>query len=84
MMNNNELKELLTELDSDIDNELNEFFNNNQRLKSKFSKLINIIVWENSSLNDDVINKLDILTDNMDSFNFNDAKNDIDELLRML
>lgn len=83
-MNNGELKELLIELDSDIDNELREFFNNNHALKSKFSKLVNICILQDASFDEDIINKLDIITDNMDSFNFAGTKEDIHELLNVL
>lgn len=83
-MKNNELKELLTQLDTDIDKELTDFFNNNQILKSKFSKLVNISILEDASFDEDVIDKLDLITDNMDSFNFGSAKEDIKELLKIL
>lgn len=83
-MKNNELKELLTQLDTDIDKELTDFFNNNQILKSKFSKLVNISILEDASFDEDVIDKLDLITDNMDSFNFGSAKEDINELLKIL
>lgn len=82
-MNNKELKEFLDELDSLIDDELSEFFNNSV-LKSKFSTLVNIIVWNDDSLDDDIIDKLDVLTDNMDSFNFKDVKDNIDEIKDLL
>ncbi len=82
-MNNKELKEFLDELDSLIDDELSEFFNNSV-LKSKFSTLVNIIVWNDDSLDDDIIDKLDVLTDNIDSFNFKDVKDNIDEIKDLL
>ena len=82
-MNNKELKEFLDELDSLIDDELSGFFNNSV-LKSKFSTLVNIIVWNDDSLDDDIIDKLDVLTDNMDSFNFKDVKDNIDEIKDLL
>lgn len=83
-MNERELKELLTQLDLDINNQLTEFFNNNAVLKSKFSRLIHIIILENGVYSREVVDKLESLTDNMDSFNFGIVKEDIDELMEML
>lgn len=84
IMDAHELNQLLEELNSDIDNELSEFFNNNTLLKTKFSQLIEVMVWEKYQLSDDIINKLDIITDDMDSFNFGIAKKDIRELRELL
>lgn len=82
-MNNNELKEFLSSLDSQIDRELSDFFNSSS-LKSSFSDLVNEVVWNDDSLDDVIVDKLDVLTDNMDSFNFGLVKDDIDDLLNLL
>lgn len=83
-MNNNELKELLCELDSDIDNELSEFLSTNNVLKDKFTRLIDIIVRNDGSLDNTIINRLDVLTDDMDAFNFATVKEDIGDLIDIL
>ena len=83
-MNNNELKELLCELDSDIDKELSEFLSTNHVLKDKFTRLIDIIVRNDGSLDNTIINRLDVLTDDMDAFNFATVKDDIGDLIEML
>lgn len=83
-MNNNELKELLCELDSDIDNELSEFLSTNHVLKDKFTRLIDIIVRNDGSLDNTIINRLDVLTDDIDAFNFATVKEDIGDLIDIL
>lgn len=83
-MNNNELKELLCELDSDIDNELSEFLSTNNVLKDKFTRLIDIIVRNDGSLDNTIINRLDVLTDDIDAFNFATVKEDIGDLIDIL
>lgn len=82
-MKKNELKDFLDDLDLEIDNELSEFFSCSS-LKSKFSVLVKLIVWNDDSLDDEIIEKLDVLTDNMDSFNFCDVKENIDEIRDLL
>ena len=82
-MNTNELKDFLDVLDSEIDSELSDFFSSSP-LKYKFSTLVNLVVWNDGSLDDEVIERLDILTDNMDSFNFREVKENIDEIKDLL
>ncbi len=83
IMNKSELKEFLEEVDSLIDSELPVFFNNSP-LKSKFSSLIELSVWGDDSLDDEVMKRLDVLTDNMDSFDFGLVKNNIHDLEDLL
>ena len=82
-MNKEELTDLLNNLNDDMDEQLETFFNNSI-LKEYFKELINLTIFDNKSLDDKIINKLDELTDNMDEYNFKNAKINIEELQKLL
>lgn len=82
-MDKDELTDLLNNLNEDIDEQLETFFNDSI-LKEYFKELINLTVFDSKSLDDKIINKLDELTDNMDEFNFKDAKINIEELQKLI
>ncbi|MBO7719177.1 MAG: hypothetical protein J6S29_03380 [Methanosphaera sp.] len=82
-MNKEELLILIKQLDADLDEELNAFFNNSI-LHEYFKELINLTVFEDNSFEKDVMDKIDVLTDNMDEFNFKDVKDNIKDLKELL
>jgi hypothetical protein len=82
-MNKEELLILLNQLDGDLDEELNAFFNDSI-LYEYFKELINLNVFDDNSFNDEIMAKIDSLTDNMDEFNFKDVKTNIKDLKELL
>ncbi|RAP52151.1 MAG: hypothetical protein BZ133_01695 [Methanosphaera sp. SHI613] len=74
---------LLNQLDGDLDEELNAFFNDSI-LYEYFKELINLNVFDDNSFNDEIMAKIDSLTDNMDEFNFKDVKTNIKDLKELL
>lgn len=82
-MNKEELLILINQLDADLDEELNVFFNNSI-IQEYFKELLNLTVFDADSFENDVIDKIDVLTDNMDEFNFKDVKDNIKDLKELL
>jgi hypothetical protein len=82
-MNKEELLILLNQLDGDLDEELNAFFNDSV-LYEYFKELINLNVFDDNSFNDEIMAKIDSFTDNMDEFNFKDVKTNIKDLKELL
>ncbi|RAP54461.1 MAG: hypothetical protein BZ137_02190 [Methanosphaera sp. rholeuAM130] len=82
-MNEEELLFLINQLDDDLDEELKGFFNNSI-LYEYFKELINLTVFDDNSFDDEIIGKIDSLTDNMDEFNFKDVKDNIKDLKELL
>ena len=82
-MNNNDLNVLINELDELIDEELTEFFNNSS-LKEAFSRLVRLMGCDDASFCGEVLKELDVLTDEMDLYNFGIVKEDIVRVRELL
>ena len=82
-MDNNELDVFLDELDELIDEELSVFFDNSP-LRGRFSRLVRLFVCDDASFSDEVLKELDVLTDNMDLYNFGIVKEDIVKIRELL
>jgi hypothetical protein len=57
---------------------------NDSILYEYFKELINLNVFDDNSFNDEIMAKIDSLTDNMDEFNFKDVKTNIKDLKELL
>lgn len=82
-MNKEELLILINQLEADLDEELNTFFDNSI-LYEYFKELISLTVFEGNSFENIIMDKIDLLTDNMDDFNFKDVKDNINDLKELL
>lgn len=82
-MNKEELLILINQLEADLDEELNTFFDNSI-LYEYFKELINITVFDGNSFENIIIDKIDLLTDNLDDFNFKDVQDNINDLKELL
>ena len=82
-MNKEELLILINQLEADLDEELNTFFDNSI-LYEYFKELISLTVFEGNSFENIIMDKIDLLTDNMDDFNFKDVQDNINDLKELL
>ena len=82
-MNKEELLILINQLEADLDEELNTFFDNSI-LYEYFKELISLTVFEGNSFENIIIDKIDLLTDNLDDFNFKDVQDNINDLKELL
>ncbi len=81
-MDNQELLTLLNNVEEDINTEIKEMFENSELYK-KSQSLIELTIF-NDDLDDEIIKKIDILTDNMDKLNFADVIENIDEIKKLI
>ncbi len=82
-MNKEELLILINQLEADLDEELNTFFDNSI-LYEYFKELISLTVFEGNSFENIIMDKIDLLTDNLDDFNFKDVQDNINDLKELL
>lgn len=82
-MNNSELKEFLEDMEYCMDNDFRRTFEASD-LYTFFKKLMEIVLRDDKSLDADIVKRLEKLTDNIDNFNFPDAKKNIDDLKKIL
>lgn len=83
LMNDSELKKFLEDMEYCMDNDFRRTFEKSS-LYSFFEKLMVVVLWNEDSFDEDIIRRLDILTDNIDSFDFPEAKKNIDDLRKIL
>ncbi len=81
-MDKTELFELLNNAQEDIDTEMRQLFEKSDLYK-KYQKIIELTIFDDN-LEDEILDKIDNLTDNMDKLNFYDVKKDINELKEIL
>lgn len=81
-MNKTELFELLNNAQEDIDTEMRQLFEKSDLYK-KYQKIIELTIFDDN-LEDEILDKIDNLTDNIDKLNFYDVKKDINELKEIL
>lgn len=81
-MDKQELYELLSNVEEDIDTEIREMYENSE-LHKKNEKLLELTIFDDK-LDDEIIKKIDTLTDSMDNLNFNESKKELNELKKIL
>lgn len=81
-MDKTELFELLNNAQEDIDTEMRQLFEKSDLYK-KYQKIIELTIFDDN-LEDEILDKIDNLTDNIDKLNFYDVKKDINELKEIL
>jgi transcription termination factor NusB len=82
-MNETELKELLEDMEYCMDNDFRRTFESSD-LYTFFKRLMDLVLRDSESLDADIIRRLDILTDNIDQFDFPEAKKNINDLKKIL
>ncbi len=82
-MDKSELKDFLDDLERCMDNDFRREFEESS-LYPFFKKLMLIVFWNEDGFDDDIVRRLDILSDNIDSFDFTLAKKNIDDLRKIL
>ncbi|MBE6494586.1 MAG: hypothetical protein E7Z75_10115 [Methanobrevibacter olleyae] len=82
-MNNSELKEFLEDMEYCMDNDFRRTFESSD-LYTFFKRLMNIVLRDDESLDADIVRRLDKLTDNINNFDFPEAKKNIDDLKKIL
>lgn len=82
-MDSSDLISKLDELESAIDGDVRQSFESSE-IYQLFSELVNVSVFGDHDLSDEIIEKLDIITDNMDSLNFGLARDEILSLRELL
>ena len=82
-MNNSELKEFLEDMEYCMDNDFRRTFEASD-LYTFFKKLMDIVLRDDESLDADIVKRLDKLTENINDFDFPDAKKNIDDLKKIL
>ena len=82
-MNNSELKEFLEDMEYCMDNDFRRTFEASD-LYTFFKKLMDIVLRDDESLDADIVKRLDKLTENINDFDFPEAKKNIDDLKKIL
>ncbi len=82
-MNDSELKKFLEDMEYCMDNDFRRTFEASD-LYTFFKKLMDVVLRNDDGFDEDIVRRLDILTDNIDSFNFPEAKKNIDDLKKIL
>ena len=82
-MNNSELKEFLEDMEYCMDNDFRRTFEASD-LYTFFKRLMDIVLRDDESLDADIVRRLDKLTENINDFDFPEAKKNIDDLKKIL
>ena len=82
-MDNSELKKFLEDMEYCMDNDFRRTFESSD-LYTFFKKLMDIVLRDDESLDADIVRRLDILTDNIDQFDFPEAKKNLADLKKIL
>lgn len=82
-MNESELKKFLEDMEYCMDNDFRRTFESSD-LYTFFKRLMTIVLKNDDNFDEDIVRRLDILTDNIDQFDFPEAKKNIDDLKKIL
>ena len=82
-MNNSEHKKFIEDMEYCMDNDFRRTFEASD-LYTFFKKLMDIVLRDDESLDADIVRRLDKLTENINDFDFPEAKKNIDDLKKIL
>lgn len=66
-----------------MDNDFRRTFESSD-LYTFFKRLMTVVLKNDDNFDEDIVRRLDILTDNIDQFDFPEAKKNIDDLKKIL